>query len=415
MKNILIFIVAALTIISCQKQIPIEEEKGTDFGYGAFKYGEAYHTLYGGQTIDVGTVTVGTTEENSGSIYVKFNTNPGWYIKETHVFVGPAGSSVPVNKPGNPRIGHFPYSTEYEYSDYTTEVYYPTIDYVDGEAFVIATHAVVYSDDGQEETAWGYNDDDATMNTKFSGKRWGWFQSYSYQGQAAPVADLLYLTQYIDGVLYIYQVNLLTGEVSLISQEEFDAGIGGTINAAAWDPESNMFLFVSQSGSELWGSNFNEDEAAYFIGNLDAVALNGAFVGNTYYFIDENSNIWAVTFDSNMQISGQSIINSLDANLDIQDIAISPDGQLLYIVVNNNGVTELLVYNLNDNTYSVLASLGNNEFQVAVDEEGDIVVIEEIPGEDNSVIHDVNENTGEMDNSTDIDVDVEDVVTGPRI
>ena len=152
-----------------------------------------------------------------------------------------------------------------------------------------------------------------------------------------------------------------------------------------------------------------------FIGNLDAVALDGAFVGNTYYFIDENNNIWAVTFDANMQISAQSIINSLDANLDIQDMAISQDGQLLYIIVNNNGVTELLVYNLNDNTYSVLASLGNNNFQVAVDEEGDIVVIEEIPGEENSVIHDVNENTGEMDNSTDIDIDVEDVVTGPRI
>ncbi len=40
---------------------------------------------------------------------------------------------------------------------------------------------------------------------------------------------------------------------------------------------------------------------------------------------------------------------------------------------------------------------------------------ERIPGDDNSVIHDVNENTGEIDNSTDIDVDVEDVVTGPRI
>ena len=419
MKNILLFIVAALTIISCQKQIPIEEEKGTDLGYGAFKYGEAYHTLYGGQTIEVGTVTVGTTGENSGSIYVRFNTNPGWYIKETHVFIALAGSEIPVNKTGNPRIGHFPYSTEYEYSDYETEVYYPTINYVDGEAFVIATHAVVYKEDGgwQEETAWGYNDLDVSTNTKFSGKRWGWFQSYSYQGEAAPVADLLYLTQYIDGVLYIYQVNLLTGEVLLISQEEFDAGVGGTIVGAAWDPASNMFLFVSESGNELWGSDFDQDEASGLIGNLNQVAIDGTLLGDTYYFIDANNQIWTITLDLDLQqIIGEALlIGSIDANLDVIDIAISPDGQSLYIVVNNNGVTELLVYNLSDNTYSVLADLGNNQFQVAVDEEGDVVVIEETPEDDNSIIHDINENSGEIDNSTDIDIDVEDAATGPRI
>jgi len=410
MKNILLFIVAALTIISCQKQIPVEEEKTIDLGYGAFKYGEVVHTLYGGKTIEVGTVTVGINDDTD-YIYVKYETIDGWYIEETHAFVGTDGSQIPVNKPGNPKIGHFPYSTSHSYGDGTTIVTYPTIPYIPGQAFVLATHAVVYTLDGEEETAWSWNPD----ATKFSGKRWGWFLNFSYNGEPPGETPYLYITEYVDGFLNIYQVNLLTGEVSLISQEDFDAGAGGTINAAAWDPASNMFLFVSQSGSELWGSNFDEDEAANFIGNLDAVALNGVFVGNTYYFIDENNNIWAVTFDADMQIAGQSIINSLDANLDIQDIAISPDGQLLYIIVNNNGVTELLVYNLNDNTYSVLASLGNNDFQVAVDEEGDIVVIEETPEEDNSIIHDVDENSGEVDNSTDIDVDVEDVVTGPRI
>ena len=217
MKNILLFIVAALTIISCQKQIPFEDEKGT-LGYGAFKYGEIEHILYGGQTIPVGIVTIGVTEDGENNIYVMFETDPGWYIKETHVFVGPAGSEVPVNKPGNPRIGHFPFSTDHQYGDGTDSVSYPTIPYTIDSSFVVATHAVVYSDDGQEETAWAYN---AENSTRFSGKRWGWFQSYTWDGVTMPPkADLLYLTQYINGVLYIYQVNLLTGEVLLISQEE---------------------------------------------------------------------------------------------------------------------------------------------------------------------------------------------------
>ena len=410
MKNILLFIVAALTIVSCQKQTPVQENSDTDLGYGAFKYGEVVTTLYGGKTIDVGTVTVGIDDETD-YIYVKYETTDGWYIAETHVFVGTDGSEIPVNKPGNPKIGHFPYSTSHDYGDGTNVVTYPTIPYVPGQAFVVATHAVVYTLDGQQETAWSWNDE----ATRFSGKRWGWFLNFSYNGQAPSETSFLYITQYIDGVLYIYQLNLETGGVELISQEEFDAGVGGSIEGASWDPESNMFLFVSGNGTEIWGSNFDEDTPVNFIGNLDGIAVDGTFLNNTYYFVDENNQIWAVVFDADMQILSQTIIGSLDAGISVLDMAISPDGQNLYFVTNNNNVAEIWMYNLNDGAVSMLANLGNSQYQIAFDEDGDLQAIEETAEEDNSIIHDINENTGEMNNSTEINVDVEEVTTGPRI
>ncbi len=410
MKNILLFMFAALAVISCQKQIPVEENADTDLGYNAFKYGEVVTTLYAGQTIDVGTVTVGIDNETD-YIYVKYETIDGWYIAETHVFVGTDGSQIPVNKPGNPKIGHFPYSTTHEYGDGTNVVMYPTIPYETGQAFVVATHAVVYTLDGQEETAWSWNEE----ATRFSGKRWGWFLNFSYNGLPPSQTPYLYITQYIDGVLYIYQINLETGGVELISQEDFDAGVGGAVEGAGWDPQSNMFLFVSGDGSEIWGSNFDEDAPANFIGNLNAIAVDGTFLDNTYYFVDADNQIWAVVFDENMQIISQSVIGSLDTNLSIMDMAINPDGQNLYFVVNNNGITEIWIYNISDGSMSMITNLEGSQYQIAFDEGGDLHAIEETIEEDNSIVHDIDENTGEMSNSTDIDVDVEEVTLGPKL
>lgn len=406
MKNILLFIVAVLLIISCQKQTPVEENSDVNLGYNAFKYGEVVATLYAGKTIDVGTVTVGIDNETN-YIYVKYETDPGWYIAETHVFVGTKGSDIPVNKPGNPKIGHFPYSTTHEYGDGTNVVMYPTIPYEPGQAFVVATHAVVYTLDGQQETAWSWNE----TASEFSGKRWGWFLNFSYQGVAPEEAPYLYFTQYVDGVLMIYQVNLVTGIIELISQEDFDAAVVG----AGWDPGSNMFVFASGDGTEIWGSNFDEDAPASLIGSLDAAVIEGTFLGNTYYFVDADNQIWAVIFKDDMTIGSQSVIGSLDDGISVLDMAISPDGQSLYFVTNNNGVAELWVYNLNNGTASLLSNLGNSQYQIAFDEDGELHAIEETAEEDNSIIHDVNENTGEVNNSTEINVDVGEVTLGPKI
>jgi hypothetical protein len=412
MKNILLFIAAVLIILGCQKQNPIENKGETDLGHSSFKYGEIEHTLFGGQTIPVGTVTIGVTEDGLNNIYIKFETDPGWYIKETHVFVGPEGSQVPVNKPGNPKIGHFPFSTDHQQGDGTTLVTYPTIPYVINSSFVVATHAVVYSDNGQEETAWAYNEGNST---RFSGKRWGWFQSYTWDGELPAQSNLLYVTQYDeDGVLHIFQVNLENGEVIEISQEEFLAGIGSDIDGSAWDSNSNQFFFVSEAGNELWITDFNQDVPSSLIGALEGIAIDGTFLNDTYYYIDVNNQIWAVTFDADMNMT-QTPIGSINSDLDVIDITVSPDGQSLYFVINNNGISDLMVYNINDGSLTNLANLGNNAFQIAFDADGNLIAVEVTPEDDNSIVHDIDQNTGEAENSTNVDVDVEDVVVGPRI
>jgi len=422
MKNILLFIAAALVILSCQKQTPTQEGDTADLGYDNFKYGEVVHTLIGGQTIEVGTVTIGITgspyDEIPDNIYVRYSTEgTNWYIKETHVIVAGSPDEIPTNKPGNPRIGHFPYSSSHTVGDGTQVVEYPTIQYISGDDLFIATHAVVYNAvTGQEETAFAYNEADESKNRTFSGKRWGWYQTYTWDGSSAPTNNLLYFTKYDEsGNLIIYQYNLNTHDLEIISQEEFIAGPGGIIDGAAWDAASNMFVFISETGNGLWASDFDMDEDSYLIGNLPVVAIDGSLIGNTYYFIDEDNNIWVVTLDDNFQnIIASEIIGSLGADVDVIDIAISPDGNGLYIVLKNGEISELVFYNLMDDIISHITDLGANPFQIAFDEDGNLIGVEDTSEDDNSVIHDVDENTGELNNSSDVDLDVEDVVTGPR-
>ncbi|MCB2208374.1 MAG: hypothetical protein KQH67_08750 [Bacteroidetes bacterium] len=419
MKNLFLVMLAALTMLSCQKQQTVEQAKETDLGYGAFKYGEVVHTLYAGKTIDVGTVTVGI-DDNSDYIYVKFETIPGWYIEETHVFVGPEGTSIPVNKPGNPKIGHFPFSTDHQNGDGTNVVTYPTIAYSLNQAFVVATHASVYNDIGQQETAWGYNDGDPSTNTNFSGKRWGWFQSFSYNGTPPVATNLFYMLQYDDlmQLLSIYQINLVDDLSDLISQEPFDAGSDGVLGAS-WNPQSNIFAFVSNTGTELWAIDFDYDQPAYFLGNISGVAQTGSFVGDVYYYIDQDNNVHAVSLDNAMTyILDDQVVGSIDTFFDIVDITASPDGESFYYLVNNGIDNEVWVYDINAGTTSSFANLGTGNFQIAFDADGVLYALEITPSP-GITIHVFNEETGEFDDTNDsgdvTDPGVGDITPGPGI
>ena len=419
MKNLFLVMLAALTMLSCQKQQTVEQAKETDLGYGAFKYGEVVHTLYAGKTIDVGTLTVGI-DDNSDYIYVKFETIPGWYIEETHVFVGPEGTSIPVNKPGNPKIGHFPFSTDHQNGDGTNVVTYPTIPYSLDQAFVVATHASVYNDNGQQETAWGYNDADPSANTKFSGKRWGWFQSFSYNGTPPVETNLFYMLQYDDlmQLLSIYQINLVDDVSDLISQESFDAGSDGVLGAS-WNPQSNIFAFVSNAGTELWAIDFDYDQPAYFLGNISGVAQTGSFVGDVYYYIDQDNNVHAVSLDNAMTyILDDQVVGSIDTFFDIVDITASPDGESFYYLVNNGIDNEVWVYDINAETSSSFANLGAGNFQIAFDAAGVLYALEITPSP-GITIHVFNEETGEFDDTNDsgdvTDPGDGDITPGPGI
>jgi len=112
-------------------------------------------TLFAGQTINAGNVTL-TNDANF--IYVTYNTANGYVLTQTHLYVGDC-ALIPVNRPGNPIPGQFPYITTH--SNVTSYTYQIPITAIPvGSCGCIAAHAVVVKLDaaGQvvdQQTAWG--------------------------------------------------------------------------------------------------------------------------------------------------------------------------------------------------------------------------------------------------------------------
>ena len=63
-----------------------------------------------GQDIDVGTISAEVSGDN---LIVTFETTDGWYLEETHLWVGD-DLNYPQTGKGNPKIGNFPYKKEFD-------------------------------------------------------------------------------------------------------------------------------------------------------------------------------------------------------------------------------------------------------------------------------------------------------------
>jgi len=125
-------------------------------------------TLVAGQTINAGTITV---SNDADFIYVTYTTTNGWVLSETHLYVGDC-SLIPVNNPGNPIPGQFPYSGSH--SNITSYTYQVPISRIPpGGCGCIAAHAVVkqYNASNQlvsTQTGWGNG-----VRINLTGGNWG--------------------------------------------------------------------------------------------------------------------------------------------------------------------------------------------------------------------------------------------------
>ena len=124
--------------------------------------------LLAGQTINSGTVTV---SNDSNFVYVTYTTINDWRLTQTHLYVGDC-ALIPVNNPGNPIPGQFPYKGTH---DKVTEVNYqiPISVFGANTCVCVAAHAVVVRVNGanqvvQTETGWG----EGTL-INLSGGNWG--------------------------------------------------------------------------------------------------------------------------------------------------------------------------------------------------------------------------------------------------
>jgi len=124
--------------------------------------------LVAGQTIDAGTVTV---SNDANYIYVTYTTTNGWVLTQTHLYVGDC-ALIPVNNPGNPMPGQFPYASAH--NNLTTYTYQVPVSRIPLEGCgCIAAHAVVkkYNSANQvidTQTGWGNG-----VRINLSGGNWG--------------------------------------------------------------------------------------------------------------------------------------------------------------------------------------------------------------------------------------------------
>lgn len=220
---------------------------------------EEVFTLFAGQHIEAGTITVSNDDTN---IYVTYETTGGWVLNETHLYVGdPAG--IPTNGAGNPTIGLFPYNdTHNGVTSYTVTVPIdPSL-----ECYAVAAHASVsLIQNGvpvQQETAWGNG------NPINNGGSWATYSDYCLQdcceyetvsydyfaGQTIPVGSLdvtnddqnLYITfNFEGGDWYTQQTHLYVGPASDIPTNGANTPVPGQFPyAVTHDPAVQSYTYT---------------------------------------------------------------------------------------------------------------------------------------------------------------------------
>ena len=130
-------------------------------------------TLFGGQTIDTGTVTI---SNDASSITITYTTNDPWVISAVHLAVADSLAGIPQNKNNNPRPGHFPINTTYNPPVTTVSFVIPLGNFNPGDTVYIGAQAEVEAPGGQggSQTAWG-------DGTRFGGSNWATYITYTVQ------------------------------------------------------------------------------------------------------------------------------------------------------------------------------------------------------------------------------------------
>lgn len=124
--------------------------------------------LIAGQNMVAGTISVINDENN---IYVTYTTTGGWVLTQTHLYVGDC-ALIPVNNPGNPIPGQFPYAGTH--NNLTSVTYTVPLSRIPaGTCGCIAAHAVVKQlniSGGtiQTQTGWGNG-----VRINLNGGNWG--------------------------------------------------------------------------------------------------------------------------------------------------------------------------------------------------------------------------------------------------
>ena len=162
---IILTVILGLVLTGCLLsnvgQVPTNEQSGITYLTKGIPGDPDVFTLYAGQDIDVGTVSV--WNDAGDYLYVRYNTTGNWVMTETHLHVATSSELIP-QKNGNPIPGKFDYKGEHVYE---TEVLYEIpLTWGPATELFIAAHAkVIRPIEDCWETVWQIGDvevDDGT-------------------------------------------------------------------------------------------------------------------------------------------------------------------------------------------------------------------------------------------------------------
>ena len=370
MKSALLLLLAALLMTSCMQQNPVDEPADKWNGYAKYlKTGEVTYNLYAGQTILVGTVTCGL--DDNANFYLTYDCSAsGWTISETHMYAGDK-LYMPLNKPGAPKIGQFPNSTNHSprVSTYTYYVPLSTLPPCENPGFVVAAHCVVTSPSNQTETAWAEGD------FRFTDKGWGWYNVY-YYNQPPNEFTILYGTAYVNDTLRLYHIDVTNGTTEMIL-EEVVGNNGGVYDGAAYDEPSGRFFFANYTTGELYVNNLKDEDPSFSAGTLLGISASGTFFGDSYYYVNETTNtINKVTFTSTWTIAGETVLDTIPSAISVNDITMNPEGTTMYILGEvSGGGRELISWDVTTEVFYSMAITINSGAQIAYGSDGVLYAI----------------------------------------
>ena len=174
---------ALLFLFSCQKSDYTEMDTIIQQPNNLKIAGACNVSLIAGQTINIGEVSVNYINNSIVDIIYQV-TDPAWCLVETHLDVQSDPANFFTTNSGNPKIGHFTFSSTLNCDpNWIIQVDLTTIPgWTEGSTLYIAAHAVV-ENQSTTETAWGQGE-------SFPGNSWAmYFNCEPPQGCGQPFVD----------------------------------------------------------------------------------------------------------------------------------------------------------------------------------------------------------------------------------
>jgi hypothetical protein len=390
MKNLFVLFIAALLVVSCTQRDNSDKPVADKWnGYEKYlKNGEKTKDLKDKNNNKVGVVKSGIDQD--ANFYVKYDcSTSGKELSKTNLYCG-TKKDIPLNKPDEPREERFPNTKDHQDGECTYTYKIPLCELPHADTgFVYSSHCKIKDSDGHCEDAWADDED------KFHDNGCGGYDD-DYIPPVTPPITVLYGTAYTNDSLKLYNLDITNGTTTLILRE-YVGNSAGRYDGAAYDVTTGIFLFANYNTGELWVNQLKDPDPSYSAGILAGTPASGTFNTNSYYYVSEGVNtINRVSFTSTWTISSEVILDTIPSTIVVNDIAMNPAGDVMYILGQVNGGTqELISWNVATETFYSMSIAVTSGAQITYGSDGVLYVIATIvEGGTHSLTYTVDTTTG---------------------